>query len=835
MKRLDTSKQAQIELLSPVGTWESLVAAVQNGADAVYLGSKNFSARQYADNFDMTALKEVANYCHVRGVKVYLTVNTLIADNEIQLFCEEIVNAYNIGIDAVIVQDLGVASLILALLPDFDVHASTQMTIHNMQGVTLLQQLGFKRVVLARELSEDEITYICKHTEMEIEVFVHGALCVCYSGQCLMSSLIGGRSGNRGRCAQPCRLPYKLIDMQSGDALSTSKNGQYLLSPKDLSLISHIEQLKKTGAISLKIEGRMKRAEYVAAVTSIYRKYLDNPQAVSVADANMLAQVFNREGFTQGYFLNEKGQDMMSILSPKHWGVYIGRVKQYHEKRGSVHVILEHTLCTGDGIEIVTHDENRENTSIKVSGIFVNERKVKQAQKGQDIALEIIGDIRSGDKIYKTFDRHLNEEMQKTFKGNVQYKKVPIWGHCQISSSNPVIFNVWDEEGNYAEARGEILPAIAVHKPLDANNVIKQLEKVGDTPFEFYDIQVDIEQGLSVPARELNACRRKAIEMLTNQRIKDAIPKVPIDIKDVQCTVKQKLHKIKEGSVKVYTKRINARVTTLAQAQALLNCKLDKIYFPAFWLTHATYKDDAIKMIAAFKQKGVAIGAIFPNILRKNDFKTYEQVFCELTKVEVWDILIGNIGWIQEASQYKCFYLFGDMGLNVFNTFTIEVLKKQGFKGVTLASELKLKQIQQMTKPNYLSIDTIVYGRIPLMLIENCPTENVNRDITHMQYGLQDRKGMVFPIQKGILDGRSTILNTQPMFMADTLDDIYNSGVSDVSLLFTIETPSACIDIANVYIDAALFGQQQAVDMHGDWIEAFKNKGFTRGHFHRGV
>ena len=824
-----------IELLAPVGTWEALVASVQNGADAVYLGSKHFSARQYADNFDKDMLKEAVNYCHVREVKVLFAVNTLIADEEIPLFCEEIVNAYNMGIDAVIVQDLGAASLVLETMPDFDVHASTQMTVHNLQGVHLLEQLGFKRVVLARELSEDEIAYICAHTEVEIEVFVHGALCVCYSGQCLMSSLIGGRSGNRGRCAQPCRLPYKIIDMQSGKVLNTSEKGLYLLSPKDLSLIAHLDRLRKMGTVSFKIEGRMKRPEYVSAVTKLYRKYLDNPQKVHKNDENILGQVFNREGFTQGYFLAQKGQAMMSIVSPKHWGVYIGTVKQYHIKRSRVQLTLEQTLCVGDGIHTIPCDENRENASTKIGELFVKEQKVKKASKGQEVNFEIKGDIRSGDKVYKTFDMHLNEEMKKTFKGNVQHLKVPIWGHCRILASAPMVFNIWDEEGNYVEVVGEMLPEGALHKPLDGGSVKKQLEKAGDTPFVFYDIQVEVEDGLALPARELNACRRKAIEAFIVQKIKSGMPKASVDIKDIECAVKQKVQQIKTEDEKRGTKRVNIRVATLAQARALLSCKLDKIYLPAFWVTDDAYKDDAAQVIKAFKQKGVTVGAIFPNILRKQDVNRYQQVFRQLTKVGVWDILIGNIGWVKEASKHEGFDLFGDIGLNIFNALTIEVYKRQGLKGVTLSSELKLKQVQKMQKPSNISIDTIVYGRLPLMTVENCPTQNVKCKLAQVQYGLQDRKGMVFPIQKGVPSGRSEILNAQPLFTADILDDIYDSGVSDVSLVFTIETPSQCVDIANVYIDAALLGQHQAINKHGEWIAKFKDQGFTRGHFYRGV
>lgn len=299
------------ELLCPAGSWESMIAAVQNGADAVYLGGKAFSARAGASNFDDEQMRQAVDYCHLRGVRVYVTINTLIKQREMHNTLEFACFLYEIGVDALIIQDLGLARALAILMPDMPLHASTQMTVCDIQGVRALENMGFERIVLARELSANQIDKIKNETHAQLEVFVHGALCYCYSGQCLFSSILGGRSGNRGRCAQPCRLPYELIDSSN----SVIKQG-HLLSPKDLCLIEELPALSKIGVHSLKIEGRLKRAEYVAVVTQMYRKYIDNQTPVRREDINTLMNAFNRSGFTKAYFSGQIGESMMSYKTP---------------------------------------------------------------------------------------------------------------------------------------------------------------------------------------------------------------------------------------------------------------------------------------------------------------------------------------------------------------------------------------------------------------------------------------------------------------------------------------------------------------------------------------
>lgn len=344
------------ELLSPAGGFAQLKAAVQSGADAVYLGVSDFSARAGADNFSYDLLREAVKYAHIYNVKVHCALNTLIKENELSKAVEVAKKVYQCGVDAIIIQDIGLAAHLRKMLPDIELHASTQMTVSSLEGVKYLESKGFSRVVLARELSDDEIEYIVKNSKAEIEVFVHGAICMCYSGQCLMSSVLGGRSGNRGRCAQPCRLPYALLENQK------QCDEGYILSPKDMALVKHLDKLKKIGVASLKIEGRLKSAEYVSAVTGIYRKYLDFPSAVSQTDMQELKNAFSRSGFTDGYFTGALGRKMMSHSNPSNnsGNIYTEEAKERAGGKTVRHIPINifASLRKDDVLHITAYDDD---------------------------------------------------------------------------------------------------------------------------------------------------------------------------------------------------------------------------------------------------------------------------------------------------------------------------------------------------------------------------------------------------------------------------------------------------------------------------------------------
>ncbi len=371
-----------IELLCPVGNFDCLKAAVQNGTDAVYLGASNFSARASATNFSLDELKQAIEYAHVRNVKVHLALNTLIKNDELNSAISLANLAYKFGVDAIIVQDLGLAKILIKSFPKLPIHASTQMTIHNLEGVVQAKRLGFSRVILSRELSLEEINYICRNSDIEIECFVHGALCISYSGQCLFSSMVGGRSANRGKCAQACRLPYELLEDNE-----TVVDKGYLLSPRDLCGLDNLGSLIDSGVTSLKIEGRLKSPEYVATVTRIYRKYIDlyyknGNFEIDEKDYSDLLQVFNRGGFSSGHFSELPNKDLVFKDKPNNMGIYVGNVANFDPNKGHIKLNLADSLEIGDTINF-----EKENTRYTVSELMIGNSNIRKAYTGQIVTI----------------------------------------------------------------------------------------------------------------------------------------------------------------------------------------------------------------------------------------------------------------------------------------------------------------------------------------------------------------------------------------------------------------------------------------------------------------
>ena len=423
-----------IELLAPAGSREALTAAVESGADAVYLAGNMFGARAYADNFDEEGLREAIAFAHSRDVRVHVTVNTIVRDEEMEALSRYLHFLYEAGADAALVQDLGVYRLARQAAPGLPLHASTQMTVHNLEGVLLLQEMGFERVVLSRELSLEDIRYITAHCQAEIETFVHGALCVCYSGQCLMSSMIGGRSGNRGRCAQPCRLPYTLVDETGADVLGKDA-GQFLLSPKDLKTIELLPELLESGIASLKIEGRMKRPEYVAVVVDAYRRAIDAVEAgrglpSAAEDEKALAQIFNRD-FTTAYLKERPGRTMMSDSRPNNRGLLVGRVLENDRTAGRVKLKLSGDLAEGDQLDFWVKVGGRKTAT--VTDICDKKgRSCPAAKAGEEVTLPLDAPVKPHDRVFKVFDAHLMEKARGFFRAGAPVRRVPVAAHVRV-------------------------------------------------------------------------------------------------------------------------------------------------------------------------------------------------------------------------------------------------------------------------------------------------------------------------------------------------------------------------------------------------------------------
>jgi U32 family peptidase len=492
-------KKRKVELLAPAGGMNQLLAAVENGADAVYLGGRLFNARMNATNFTMEELKEGLEYAHLRNVKIYVTMNILIKDEELEEAVNYAATLYQMGIDGIILQDIGLADALRKTLPDLPLHFSTQGTVYNASGVRTAVRLGFKRVVLARELTIDEIRTIAAEQLCELEVFVHGALCICYSGQCHLSRAIGGRSANRGECAQPCRLPYQDENGKEG----------YHLSPKDLCAIDQLGALMEAGVSSLKIEGRMKSAEYVATVTRIYRKYLDlalrgKAYTVEAKDREDLLQAFNRGGFTQGYLLGQPGQKLLSGRIPKHQGVLVGKVLARPKAKDMVDISYTAELSLGDGIEIHGREIN--------SNILTY---IKKGAKQRARIGDFRGDIKAGDLIYRTSSKILLELAKGSYlpEARKEWRTIPVGMKFYAAPDQYPTLEIWEGE-HHVTVTGNTLCETALNRSLDQETISRQLSKTGGTPFLPSKIDIELGEDTSMPLSALNQMRREATDKL---------------------------------------------------------------------------------------------------------------------------------------------------------------------------------------------------------------------------------------------------------------------------------------------------------------------------------
>jgi len=692
----------KIELLAPAGNFQCLVAAVQSGADAVYLAGKCFGARSFADNFDDEELEKAVDYCHVRGVKIYITVNTLVLDSEMEQLGEYLGFLSKIGVDAIIVQDMGVITLANRIVPELPLHASTQMTIHNIEGVNALKKYNIKRVVLSRELRIKEINNIAENTDMELEVFGHGALCMCYSGQCLLSSIIGGRSGNRGKCAQPCRLPY---------SINSDSKKAYYMSLKDLSSLEHLGNLTAAGVSSLKIEGRMKGPAYVAAVVGIYRKYIDNPQKVTDDDYELLDTIFNRGGLTDGYLTGKVSKEMFALDKP--------------------------------------------------------------------------------DNPYRMGSSALEKELLAVLNG--ENRKLKLQGKIEIKNEKNPVFTVLYREIEYIYVHDK-KPEDAIKSSLDASGVINQMIKTGNTPYAFENIVADVEDGLYLAAGELNKIRRNALAefekcfLASFKRKSNNQPAHPFFEENAD----------NDGG-------FVCEITTTEQLEAAIDFPFEKFYVPIGVIKKN--KDLCHKL----KDK---IIIVLPSILRDDVYADYITDAKAYLDSGFHGVQIQNISLVKDFSGYN---VYGGFRLNVFNSFAIKEFSRLNLKAVELSPELNIKQIKAISKT--VSVQALVYGRLPLMITENCIIKNGDKCPCKGDNAITDRMSMKFPIIKDGEICRSVVLNSKKTFVAFDMDKIKNAGIDFFRIYFTDESFNECKKICNTYL------------FDGD----FRPDDFTKGHFFKGV
>lgn len=494
----------KVELLAPAGSFDAFLVALEAGADAVYISGKTFGARAFAPNFSLEEIKEAVRYAHILGKKVFVTLNTLIYDSEIEEVTNYINYLYDIKVDALIVQDLGVVNLVKSLHPDFILHASTQMSIYNETGIDNLKKLGISRAILARELTIDEVTSLTKHN-MEIEIFVHGALCYAYSGNCLMSYAIGKRSGNRGACAQPCRKKYSLYE--NDKVIKQDKN---LLSMKDLMTIDNIDQIIKSGVTSLKIEGRMKSLEYVRSVVSIYRKkideyYLNKLSSFNVIDDKKIKVTFNR-GFTKGYLLNDLNINRTTVDTVNHIGIYIGKVIKKVNKKVTINLIED--LNINDGIKFKGNNE----VGAYVNEIFLNNNLVKYAKAGSTVTLILNTPCNVNDEVYKTVDSILASKAMEVVKSFPLKRSISMKAFIKLNE--PMRLVIYSDNIMY-EYKHDILKELA-NNPIANERIITQLSKLNDTLFTSNNILVEYDKKAFFTIKQLNELRRNAIKEFEN-------------------------------------------------------------------------------------------------------------------------------------------------------------------------------------------------------------------------------------------------------------------------------------------------------------------------------
>lgn len=622
----------KVELLAPAGDFSCLKAAIEAGCDAVYIGGKLFGARAFSSNFTDDEIIKAINYAHLFGVKVYVTTNTLIYDKEVERFLEYISFLHKNNVDAVIIQDLGMLDLVRQTFPNLEVHASTQMHIHNLDGASFMKKLGVKRVVLARETSISKIKEIKEKTNIDIEIFIHGALCVSYSGQCLMSSLIGNRSGNRGTCAGSCRQSYSIVDENNNIIL----NNKYPLSMKDLCSLENLKTLLDIGVTSLKIEGRMKSSSYVYTVVKLYRLAIDsyyknNNIYIDEKELYNLKKIFNRE-FTKGFLFDEENNKVINMKRPNHQGVEIGKVINY--KNNVATIKLNDEININDGLRIV----GKKDIGVNVNNFYINSKLVKTAKKGDIITIKVNDKVEKDDKVLLTLDSKLNEEINNIISSN--QRKVLVKAKFIAKEDKQITFELTDFI-NKVVVISENKVTKALNKPITKEEIKEKLNKIKDTVYKYESLDIEIDDNIFIPLNIINDLKRKAFEELNNKRLY----KIPYK----RCEYKR--------NVKSYPKEKLLNILIFKDENIdSLKKKYDYIY-------SSNNIDNTILLL--------------PRVIDK-----YKENYNK-------DVLVGDIGYFNKHK-----VCITDTSFNVVNSYTVAFLHSLGAERVTLSYELTKKQIE---------------------------------------------------------------------------------------------------------------------------------------------
>lgn len=787
----------KIEILAPAGSPDRLKAAVSAGADAVYAGGSRFGARAYADNFNQQELLEAIDYVHLHQKKIYLTVNTLLKEKELSEELYDYLDPfYRQGIDGVIVQDIGALSYIKTHFPDLPIHASTQMTITGSAGVSFLSQEGVSRVVLARELSLEEVRQISRETEAEIECFVHGALCYCYSGQCLYSSLIGGRSGNRGQCAQPCRLPYQI----------GTKKAEYQFSLKDICTLDQIPLLVESGITSFKIEGRMKKPEYVAAVTAMYRKYTDlylsrgaDDFQVQQADISMLLDIYNRGGFHSGYLHQRNGRDMLSLSRPNHAGTPVLRV----QKSGTVKAYAD--IHKGDVIEI----DGLENYTFG-----------HDVKKGEQIHLAALKNktLGKGASLYRIRNEQLLCELKERYL-SVE-KKEKLKGKLILSIGNPakLILQYADVK---VEVAGDVIEA-AVNQPMTEERIEKQMHRTGSSAFDFESLEVMIDGEVFIPVQSLNELRRKGLKAMS-----DAIVSRFRRKGAVQCK-KPGIGGRSHGLTCIQrSKQMSLFVSVENEEQyhsALKHPEVSRIYIEDDCLPEfedSSLSESGFKWRSQAQACGKKLFLAMPHIFRNDAKKRYRNSQKYLSAFD--GILIRNYESISFLKELKYTgEIVTDHHLYIFNSQAKQFWMERGVSAMTVPLELNRHEIAEL---DISSSEMVVYGFLPMMVTAGCVRQSSSGCRGESGYiTVTDRRHKEFMVKNCCKCCYNIVYNATPLWLGDCLEEIREYGAYAIRLSFSSESGEQMDSILGAYAEAMLTGKP-----------VLPTGEFTRGHFKRGI
>lgn len=807
-----------MELLAPAGTMENFMAALESGADAIYLGGKVFNARAHAANFGIDELREAVRLAHILDVSVYVTVNILIGDTELKDLEQYIKDLDSIGVDAIIVQDLAVAEIAKRVAPNIHLHGSTQMTAATLDAVRFYESLGFTRVVLARELSLKEIQHICKHCKAEIEVFVHGALCVCYSGQCLMSSFIGGRSGNRGACAQPCRLPYELLDSKGESVLP--KHEAYLLSPKDLNYSEHMNELVAAGVTSFKVEGRMKKVSYVRQVIGTYREILDEA-SIHENQRKALASGFNR-GFSTAYLEDTVGRQMMTVVAPNHQGKPIG---ESYTKKGEVYLSLTEPIEQGSLVKILQSNGSVTYYTVDDEWTCVSDT----LYKGRPAEGLAVGQLYLASTPKNTKSRGLQEFTRK-YDMSV-YLSVGSNGETNYTELTAIL-----DSGLSVTVTNEYVPAIANKVPTSLEKVTEQLGRLGNTLFRLS--YVDIPDGPYMwPASVLNTLRRDAVTALETALITHHVESwQALQVTgDVDYDFKAQ-HELSYDTCPM----ISARVDEIEGVKAAIVGGAQKIVFGGDRLSRTPYALSIYNEVARLcAQSDVICTFATPRVVKDDEVEAYKHTLEAIVQAHPDSISIHvpqALLWLRELGYTGA--IEADTGLNIFNTPTLHFWEQLHISCVNPSQELTLKQITELAKHSHVPIETMVHGYTEMMISEYCAIAsfvgtgskvNCPMPCITQSYSLKDRKGEIFPIRTDPYC-RMHIMNSHEMDMRAYVPMLLQKGISILRVDGRHMKPSYVKDIVSQYVGIAM-GTMEAppkkIDSQGESI--------TRGHYFRGI